>query len=111
MRSTYLPDVRASVSSTPKQSAGSPASTAPDREHLGGLIERVTFHNADNGFCVLRVKVRGRRDLVTVVGHAALVSAGEAVQATGAWVNDREHGLQFRADFLMASAPTTLLRY
>lgn len=68
----------------------------------------MTFHNADNGFCVLRVKVRGRRDLVTVVGHAALVSAGEAVQATGAWVNDREHGLQFRADFLKASAPTTL---
>lgn len=80
----------------------------PSREHLGGLIERVTFHNADNGFCVLRVKLRGRRDLVTVVGHAAMVSAGEAVQATGVWLNDREHGLQFRADFLKSSAPTTV---
>lgn len=78
------------------------------REHLGGLIERVTFHNAESGFCVLRVKVRGRRELATVVGHAALVSAGEAVQATGTWINDREHGLQFRADFLKSSAPTTL---
>lgn len=66
-------------------------------EHLSGLIERVTFHNAENGFCVLRVQVRGQRDLVTVVGHAALVSAGEAIQASGTWINDRTHGLQFRA--------------
>jgi len=27
-------------------------------EALAGLVERVTFHNAENGFCVLRVKVR-----------------------------------------------------
>jgi exodeoxyribonuclease V alpha subunit len=28
-------------------------------ELLGGLIERVTFHNEDSGFCVLRIKARG----------------------------------------------------
>src|ERR671921_1755871 len=44
----------------------------------------------------------------TVVGHAALVSAGEFVSASGAWINDRTHGLQFRAAFLKATAPTTL---
>jgi hypothetical protein len=36
-----------------------------DREVLVGLVERVTYHNADNGFCVVRVKARGRGDLVT----------------------------------------------
>jgi hypothetical protein len=41
-------------------------SGADIREPLSGLVERVTFHNSDNGFCVLRVKVRGHRDLVTV---------------------------------------------
>ena len=46
-------------------------------EALAGLVERVTFHNPENGFCVLRVKARGHRDLVTVVGRAALISAGE----------------------------------
>jgi hypothetical protein len=56
------------------------------------LVERVTFHNPDNGFFVLRVKARGHRDLVTVVGHAALISAGEFVQASGSWINDRAHG-------------------
>ena len=41
------------------------------REVLAGLVERVTYHNAENGFCVLRAKARGHRDVVTVVGHAA----------------------------------------
>lgn len=50
---------------------------------LADTIERVTFHNVENGFCVLRVKARGRRDLITVVGHAASISAGEWVTATG----------------------------
>ena len=68
------------------------------QEVLAGLVERVTFHNAENGFCVLRVKVRGHRDLVTVLGHAAAISAGECVQASGEVGQvDREHGQQFRA--------------
>ena len=77
-------------------------------EVLGGLVDRVTFHNPENGFCVLRVKARGQRDLITVIGHAAMISAGEFVQASGAWVNDRTHGIQFRASFLKAIAPTTV---
>ena len=40
-----------------------------DREVLAGLVERVTYQNSENGFCVIRVKARGHRDLVTVVGH------------------------------------------
>jgi exodeoxyribonuclease V alpha subunit len=45
---------------------------------LAGLVERVTFHNAETGFCVLRVKARGQRELPTVVGHTSL-SPGEWV--------------------------------
>src|SRR5439155_342054 len=76
-------------------------------EVLAGLVERVTFHNEENGFCVLRVKARGQRDLITVLGHAAVIAAGEFVQASGTWVNDRTHGVQFKASFLKAAAPTT----
>ena len=47
------------------------------QEVLAGYVERVTYHNAENGFCVLRAKARGHRDVVTVVGHAATISAGE----------------------------------
>jgi exodeoxyribonuclease V alpha subunit len=71
-------------------------------------VERVTFHNPENGFCVLRVKERGQRDLGTVVGHAAMITAGEFVQISGTCVNDHTHGPQFRASFLKASPPTTL---
>ena len=77
------------------------------QEVLAGLVERVTFHNAENGFCVLRAKARGHRDLVTVVGHAAIISAGE-ITASGEWINDRAHGQQFKARFLKTSAPSSI---
>src|ERR1700739_2565044 len=83
-------------------------STASSTEVLGGLVDRVTFHNPESGLCVLRVKARGQRDLITLVGHAAMISAGEFVQASGSWINDRTHGVQFRASFLKATAPTTV---
>jgi exodeoxyribonuclease V alpha subunit len=66
------------------------------QEVLAGLVERVTYHNAENGFCVLRARARGHRDVVTVVGHAASISAGEWITASGDWVNDRTHGQQQR---------------
>jgi exodeoxyribonuclease V alpha subunit len=53
-----------------------------DREVVAGLVERVTYQNVENGFCVIRVKARSHRDLVTVVGHAAIISAGEWITAS-----------------------------
>ena len=84
------------------------SSEAEPRELLSGLVERVTFHSAETGFCVLRVQVSGVRDLATVVGHAATISPGEHVQASGTWVTDRAHGRQFRAAYLHAAAPSSL---
>jgi exodeoxyribonuclease V alpha subunit len=83
-------------------------STTLDREVLTGVVERVTYQNAENGFCVLRVKARGHRELVTLVGHAAAISAGEWLTASGNWVNDRTHGPQFKAQFLKTSAPSSV---
>ena len=85
-----------------------PEPKATPQEVLAGLVERVTFHNEENGFCVLRTKARGHRDLVTVVGQAASISAGEWITASGEWINDRTHGQQFRARFLRTSAPTSI---
>jgi exodeoxyribonuclease V alpha subunit len=77
-------------------------------DRLAGLVERVTFHNEQNGFCVLRLKVKGERELITLIGHAPAVSPGEYASASGSWVTDREHGRQFRAVFVKISPPTTL---
>jgi exodeoxyribonuclease V alpha subunit len=79
--------------------------SASEREVLAGLVERVNFHNADNGFCVLRVKARSHRDLVTVIGHAATISVGEWVTASGEWVNDFAHGKQFKAQCVCERRP------
>jgi exodeoxyribonuclease V alpha subunit len=77
-------------------------------DHLSGLVERVTFHNENNGFCVLRLKVKGERDLITLIGHTPTVAPGEYATATGNWSMDREHGRQFRAVFVKISPPNTL---
>jgi exodeoxyribonuclease V alpha subunit len=84
-----------------------PPSPKPFAESLSGLIERVTFWNEDTGFAVIKAKVKGHRDLVTVVGSLPSVSAGEWITAEGHWVQDREFGLQFKAEMLTSTAPTT----
>jgi exodeoxyribonuclease V alpha subunit len=91
-----------------KAASMKPQKELSTQEVLAGLVERVTFHNAENGFCVLRIKARGHRDLITVIGHAASISAGEWVTASGDWVNDHTHGQQFKARFMRTSAPTSI---
>lgn len=88
--------------SPPPHSADNPL------EKLQGSIERVTFHSESSGFCVLRVKVKGQRDMVTVIGSAATITAGEFIECVGCWVNDREHGQQFKTVSLKSVPPTTL---
>ena len=76
-------------------------------EQLTGLIERVTYHNQENGFAVLRVKVKGREELVTLAGSTPSVTAGEHVEASGRWVIDRQFGQQFKADQLKTTHPAS----
>ncbi|MCF7985886.1 MAG: ATP-dependent RecD-like DNA helicase, partial [Thiohalocapsa sp.] len=89
-----------------KPSQSSESERPPER--LAGAIERVTFHSAESGFCVLRLKVRGQRELVTVIGSAASVTPGEYAECAGCWVNDRQHGLQFKAQHLRVIPPSTV---
>ena len=79
-----------------------------DREPLSGLVERVTFHSPDTGFCVLRVKVRGHRELVSVLGSAASVQPGEFIQCSGRWDNNRDHGMQFKTTLLKVMPPSSI---
>lgn len=53
----------------------------PDVDCLSSLVERATFRNADSGFCVLHLKVRGERDLVTLIGNAPTVTSDEYASA------------------------------
>jgi exodeoxyribonuclease V alpha subunit len=93
-------------SELPNQMKSNPEPSS--QEVLVGLVERVTFHNAENGFCVLRAKARDHRDLVTFVGHAAIISAasGSPHQANGSMIAPT--GQQFKARFLKTSAPSSI---
>jgi len=81
---------------------------SPSLERIDGPVERVTFHSEETGFCVLRVKVKGQRDLVTVVGSLASISPGESIECSGTWFNDKKHGLQFKAQQIQVIPPATL---
>jgi exodeoxyribonuclease V alpha subunit len=77
-------------------------------EYLSGNIERITYHNQENGFAVLKVNVRGKKNLVSVIGVVPSISVGEDITAKGFWRNNIEHGIEFRAEFIKSIPPTTL---
>lgn len=76
-------------------------------ESLTGTIERVTYHNPETGYAVLRVEVRGEPELITVVGNLTNVTAGESLEADGRWVINPDYGRQFKAEQLQTTHPAT----
>lgn len=82
--------------------------TQQSSESISGTVERVTFHNPDNGFCVLRLKIKGQRSPIAVVGNSVTILAGEFIEAVGVWSNDKVHGLQFKASQIKPIQPTTI---
>ena len=79
----------------------------PD-DALSGQVERVTFHNEETGFCILKVKVQGRKEPVAVLGSLPSVAPGEWITAQGTWEKDRDHGIQLKAHTLKTQPPTSL---
>lgn len=84
------------------------ASDVKNEEYLSGDVERIIFHNSESGFAVLKVKIHNKKDPITLLGVISFVFVGEFIQAKGIWINDREHGLQFKASFLKTTTPNTL---
>lgn len=92
---------------SPLSSTGPAQVSLQPTEVLAGSIDRVTFHNGENGLCLLRIKARSHRHLVAMIaGLAAEISSGEWVTLRGSWVNSRKHGQQFKASSLRSSIPT-----
>jgi exodeoxyribonuclease V alpha subunit len=87
--------------------AVAPTNPPQPADKISGLIDRVTYFNEETGFAVLKVNASGHRDLLTVIGSLPSVSAGEWLTAEGAWVQDREHGLQLKATVLKTVPPNT----
>ncbi|OGT49004.1 MAG: recombinase RecD [Gammaproteobacteria bacterium RIFCSPHIGHO2_12_FULL_41_15] len=78
------------------------------QESIRATVERVTFHNPDNGFSVLQVAVKDQQDLITVVGNTQEIHAGELLICEGEWQHNRQHGVQFKANQILVNPPDSL---
>ena len=90
-----------------KKPDNEPVPGGPD-DALSGQVERVTFHNEETGFCIIKVKVQGRKEPVAVLGSLPSVAPGEWITAQGTWEKDRDHGIQLKAHTLKTQPPTSL---
>jgi len=77
-------------------------------ERIQGTVERVTFHNPENGFCVIKVSIKGHHDLITIVGNAPKIAAGEHIECLGDWHQDKVYGKQFKASQFNLIPPSSL---
>ncbi len=82
--------------------------TPPQKVELQGQIERLTFYNEENGFTVAQLRVRGQRQLVTIVGHLVSPKPGERLRVRGEWTLHPRFGEQFKFTDYDALSPATL---
>ena len=75
---------------------------------LQGQIERITYTNDENGFTIAKVKVYGRRDLVTVVGNLLAPTPGEILKMQGEWTSHPKYGEQFRVVHYKSLVPASV---
>ena len=74
---------------------------------IQGQIERITFANEENGFTIARLKTKGEKDLVTVVGSLPGINPGEVLELLGEWSNHPKFGQQFKVVKFKSVMPAT----
>lgn len=75
---------------------------------LTGAVDRVTYHNEENGYSVLRLNVAGMPDPVTVIGNFSAVTPGEQLRLTGWWTMHPQYGEQFKSTSYQVLRPATI---
>src|SRR5262249_50214214 len=79
----------------------------PFMEMVTGVLERLTYHNEENGYTVGRLAVEGAKDLVTIVGNFSNPVGGEQLVGEGKWTADGEFGRQFSVERYSTSKSAT----
>jgi exodeoxyribonuclease V alpha subunit len=83
-------------------------SDAQSHQTITGSVERVTYHNEQNGYTVLRFQIPGHGEPVTVVGNFPSISPGESLRLTGWWTTHPQYGDQFKAVEYAVTRPATI---
>jgi len=77
-------------------------------ETLKGIVDRVTFHNSDNGWSILRVMpFNNPQGQETVIVHQTKVFAGATMEFQGSWTTHPKYGRQFQATIAKEKKPAT----
>lgn len=72
------------------------------------IVERITYQNPENGYSVLKCRVKDYSDLVTVVGNLLDANVGSVLLAEGNWKVDAKYGRQFVAENWEETLPATV---
>ncbi len=83
-------------------------SDSEETRELTGQIERVTYNDAESGYAVLRIAVKGYPDLVTAVGTIASPAVGEVLNMRGVWMEHPRFGSQFKIIEYRSFAPSSV---
>lgn len=77
-------------------------------EVVQGVVRRVTFHNPENHYAVLRLECGPDQAPITVVGRLTPIPAtGEEIRVVGRWTSHPIYGRQFEADMYQPVTPST----
>jgi exodeoxyribonuclease V alpha subunit len=82
--------------------------TSDNLADLRGQIERITYTNDENGYTIARVKVPGRKELVTIIGNLVNPTPGEIISMKGEWGNHPKFGEQFKIAYCESAVPATV---
>ncbi|MGD0276084.1 MAG: ATP-dependent RecD-like DNA helicase [Syntrophales bacterium] len=75
---------------------------------LQGQIERIAYTNEETGYTVAKIKVHGRRKLVTIIGSIVNPTPGEIIKMKGEWGNHPKYGEQFKIVFCQTTTPASV---
>lgn len=72
------------------------------------VVERITYQNPENGYSVLKCRVKDYAELVPVIGNMLDATVGSVLLAEGSWKVDAKYGRQFVAEKWEETLPATV---
>jgi exodeoxyribonuclease V alpha subunit len=96
------------MGSVPKSPNPGFSGTIAPMDRLRGTIERITYHNDENGYTVAQLMPEGKAYTLPVVGNMLGINVGESVELSGAWMAHPQYGRQFKAEQVRTVLPATI---
>lgn len=77
-------------------------------EKLSGIVERITYSNEETGYSIIKIRSKGYRELVTLVGNISSINIGAIIEAKGRWRINPKYGRQFEVNEWVEKLPANI---